>query len=221
MIPILRRTLRLVTRNFGWKLVSLVIAFAIWALVASEPELSTFALARIELANLPDNLELASQPETTVLLELRGPAGELNSLTGAGRSPSVVLNMAHETPGEHTIPITSTNIKLPRGVRLVRVTPGEVRFNFDRSLTRQVPVEPRFTGETPGEHVVAVSVDPAEVTIVGPRKHVMSTAHVLTDAIDVSSVTGFEKVQVNVYSPDPFERFVSATQVTVSFTVRK
>jgi len=215
------RALRLITHNFGWKLLSLLIAAAIWVVVASEPELSTFAVARVELENLPGNLELASEPQTTVLLELRGPAGELNGMADVGRRPAVVLNMAGETPGEHTFPITTANVKLPRGVRMVRITPAEVRFDFDREMTRQVPVEPRFTGLKPGEQIAAVSVDPQEVSIVGPRKRILAVAHVLTDAIDAGTDTGFEKVQVNVYSSDQFVRFVSTSRVTVSFTVRK
>ena len=40
--------------NFGWKLLSLGIAVVIWAVVASEPELSTFATAPVEYKNLPE-----------------------------------------------------------------------------------------------------------------------------------------------------------------------
>ena len=39
--------LRLVFHNFGWKLLSLAVAVVLWALVASEPELSTFATVRL------------------------------------------------------------------------------------------------------------------------------------------------------------------------------
>jgi hypothetical protein len=37
--------LGLVTRNPGWKLLSLAIAVVVWGVVANEPELSTFATA--------------------------------------------------------------------------------------------------------------------------------------------------------------------------------
>ncbi len=55
---------------------------AIWAMVASEPELSTFVSTQVEYKNLPDDLEISSNPVTTVLLELRGPSGELQGLGG-------------------------------------------------------------------------------------------------------------------------------------------
>jgi YbbR domain-containing protein len=222
MTNLFRRGLGLIFNHWGWKLLSLVIAVVVWALVASEPELSTFATARIQFKNLSDSLELASTPETSILLELRGPSGVLGSLGDNGRHPAVILDMAGITPGEHTFAIGPGNVSLPRGVRIVRATPSQVRFDFDRPLTREVPISVRFTGEgRNGYHVASFSVDPPDLEIVGPRKRVQAVASVLTDPIDVSSATGFVKVRVNTYVLDPFVRFESATQATVSYTMRK
>ena len=44
----------LLFQNLGWKLLSLAIAVVIWALVATEPELATFANVRLEYKNLPE-----------------------------------------------------------------------------------------------------------------------------------------------------------------------
>ena len=60
-----------------WKLLALMVAVVIWALVASEPELSTFTTVRLEYKNLPDDLEINSDPVSTVVLELHGPSGAL------------------------------------------------------------------------------------------------------------------------------------------------
>ena len=213
--------LRLVTHNWTWKLLSLAIATSIWWLVSSEPELSTFATARIEFKNLPDNLELASSPDTSILLELRGPSGALGGL-GDTRHPAVILDMKGMSAGQHTFAIGPGNVTVPRGVKIVRATPPEVRFDFDRPLTRNVPVVARFEGEgRNGYHVTAVSVDPPTEEIVGPRKRVASVQSVLTDPIEVGSATGFEKVQVSTYVLDPFVRIKSTPQVTASFTMRK
>src|SRR5215469_13031556 len=106
----LKWMLRLVTHNWSWKLLSLAIATAIWILVASEPELSTFATARIEFKNLPPNLELDSTPDTSILLELRGPSGELGGLGDGTRHPAVILDMTGMTAGEHTFAVGPANV---------------------------------------------------------------------------------------------------------------
>jgi hypothetical protein len=216
------RLVRLITNNWTWKLLSLLIAVVIWMLVASEPELSTFATARIEFKNLPDNLELASTPDTYILLELRGPSGELGGLGDGSRHPAVILDMRGVTPGEHTFAIGPGNVNVPRSVHIVRATPSQVRFDFDRPAIRAVRVAPRFSNEgRNGYQLVSWSVDPPELEIIGPRKRVAAVQSILTDPLDVSSATGFLKVRVNAYVLDPFVRFQSASQVTVSLTMRK
>jgi hypothetical protein len=83
-------------------------------------------------------------------------------------------------------------------------------------------VSPRFSGEgRNGYHLISWSVDPSTLDIVGPRKRVVAIQSVLTDPIDVGSATGFLKVRVNAYAQDPFVRFQSTPQVTISLSMRE
>src|ERR1700688_3093806 len=117
----------LLFENLAWKLLALAVAVVIWALVASEPELATFATVRLEYKNLPGDLEISSEPATSVVLELRGPSGELRGI-GETLRPAVVLDMATVQPGQRTFTVGDGNVKLARGVSLVRSIPSEVRF---------------------------------------------------------------------------------------------
>ncbi len=218
---LLRRAARLIFQNVWWKLSALAIAFVIWALVATEPELSTFNTVRLEYRNFPADLEMSSPPTETVTLELRGPAGELRGL-GDGRSPAVVLDMADMSPGEHTFYIAGSNVRLARGVRLVRSMPAEVRFDFERRLVSRVPVKVRFTGQ--GEHgniVGQYSVNPEELVIEGAASHVAKVTAAVTDPVDVSSLTDSGEFHVNAFINDPYVRFQSSPRVTVAVTMKK
>jgi hypothetical protein len=221
------RALRWVTDNFLWKLLALAVAVAIWMLVASEPELSTFATVRLEFKNLPEDLEISSEPVSTVSLELRGPSGELRSVSGepygiGNLRPAVILDMAGVQPGERTFPIGNGNVRLARGVHLVRAIPSEVRFVFEHRATRSVPVKPRFTGLGSNGYVVAqVNVDPKELEISGPASHVTRVNEATTDVVDVSNVVGASESHVNAYVEDPFVRLTESPQVTVSVVMKK
>jgi YbbR domain-containing protein len=221
------RLLRLITYNFQWKLLALAIAVVIWALVASEPELSTFATVRLEFKNLPDDLDIGSETAHTISLELRGPSGELRNETGqpyglGAVPPAVVLDMSGVGPGERTFAIGNSSVRLARGVRLVRAIPSEVRFQIERRRERMVPVSPRFRGEgSNGYAVDQVTVNPKEVQIEGPASHVARITEVMTDAMDVSSVVGSSEFHVNAYVDDPFVRFSGSPQVTVSVVMKK
>ena len=217
----LQWTLRLVFHNFGWKLLALAIAVVLWALVASEPELSEFATVRLEYRNLPDDLEISSDPVSSVSLELRGPSGELRG-AGDGIQPAVVLDMSDVQPGERTFTIGASNVKLARGVRLVRSIPSEVRFHFERRVVRFVPVVVRITGQGQNGYTVAhQSVTPDRLEIAGPSSRVARITAAVTDPVDLSSVVGTSEFRVNAFVDDSFVRFQSSPQVVVTVTMKK
>ena len=143
----LQWVVRLVSHNFWWKVLALAIAVLIWAVVASEPELSTYTTAHVEYKNLPDGLELSSEPVTQIVLELRGPSGELRGLGDGGQHPAAILDMSNAAPGERTFPIGAANVRLSRGVHIVRAIPSQVRLAFEQRLERSVPVVVRLRGE--------------------------------------------------------------------------
>ena len=217
----LRWLLRLVFENFAWKALSIIIAVAIWALVASEPELSTFATARLEYKNLPDDLEIASEPVAEISLELRGPSGELRGI-GDGVKPVVILDMSGITAGERTFAVDEGNLRLNRHVRLVRAIPSEVRFDFERRMVRLIPVQVRITGEGRNGYEVAVrQSNPGDLTVVGPASHVARLVAAVTDPVDVSTVVGTKEFRVNAFIEDPYVRFRTPPQVAVTVTMKK
>ncbi len=212
----------LVTQNLGWKLLSLGIAVVLWALVASEPELSTFAVVGIEYKNLPDNLEISSDLVSSLRLELRGPSGALRGLGDGSMRPEVVLDMSGVEPGERTFEIGDGNVKLPRGVRLVAARPPAVRFRFERGERRTVRIWPRLADkEDSGYEVAQVAASPQMVEIAGAASRVARIKEALTDEIDTPERAGTFQYQVSAYLEDPQVRFVTVRQITVTVTVKK
>jgi YbbR domain-containing protein len=217
------RYLKWITENVAWKLLAVAIAVLLWMFVASEPELSTFVTVPLAYKNLPEDLEISGEPVNSVSLELRGPAGELRSLgeTG-GLRPAVVVDMTGVEQGERTYPIGDGNVKLSRGVRLVRAIPSEARFEFERRRARMVNVLPRFDGDgTNGYRVDQFTVEPKQLQVVGPASRVARIESVVTDGVNVSSVVGAAEFRVNAFVDDPYVRFAGSPQVTVAVTMKK
>lgn len=212
--------LNLITRNLGWKLLSLAIAVVVWGMVANEPELSSFATAGVEYRNLPDDLEISSDPVSSVKLELRGPSGQLRGIGEGGTVPEVILDMSKVLPGDRTFPIGDGNIKMVRGVHLVRAIPSEVRFRFERRASRTLRVTPRFR-EREGYEVSDFTVKPEAIAIEGPASHVAQVETVLTDQVNIPARAGTFEYPVNTFVDDPFVRFPNLSRVSVTVTVRK
>lgn len=216
------RYLGWMTDNFGWKALSLVSAVALWALVASEPELSAFVTVPLAYKNLPDDLEIAAEPVNSVSLELRGPSGELRGIgDSTGYRPAVIVDMTDVRAGERTFPIGNGNVKLARGIRLVRAVPSEARFVFEGRAARMVDVAPRFTGDGNGYGVGSITVEPKQLQIVGPASRVERLPFVTTDKVDVSRVVGTAEFRVNAFIEDPYVRFSGSPQVTITVTMKK
>jgi YbbR domain-containing protein len=220
----LRRILGAIVQNFWWKVLALAIATLIWGVVANEPALSTTAAARLEYRNLPEDLEISSELPETVRLELQGPSSALSDLgENRGARPAVVLDMSNALPGERTFAIGRDNVKVARGIRLVRAIPSQVRVQFDRSADpRSVPVSVRFEGEGRNGYVLAhYDVLPRSLRIVGPEGHVRRVTAAATDPVDLSTVVGSSEFRVNAYIADSYIRFLDPPSITVTVTMKR
>lgn len=217
------KRLKWITENFWWKVLALGIAFLLWWVVASEPELSVFVTVPLTYKNLPDKLEISAEPVNSISLELRGPSGELRSLGDtAGLRPAVIVDMADVRTGERTFPIGNGNVRLARGVRLIRAIPSEARFEFERRAYKQVKVVPKFAGDGANGYTVEhFNVEPPMLQIVGPATRVERISSVVTDPVNVASVFGTSQFRVNAFVEDPYVRFTDSPQVMVAVTMKK
>jgi YbbR domain-containing protein len=203
--------IELVTRNIWWKLFALLIAVLLWIAVANEPELSTFVSVPVEFKDLPESLEISSDVVEKVELEMSGPSGELRNFSG--NRTAVVLDLSEAVPGERTYSIREGELHLPRGLRVIRAIPSQVRFVFEPHLARTVPVEVRLKGAS-----AKVEVTPRAVTIEGPESRVKRISTVVTDLIDASELNGTVPLRVNTFSEDPYVRITSNPEVSVKVT---
>jgi YbbR domain-containing protein len=203
--------IELITRNIWWKLFALLIAVLLWIAVANEPELSTFVSVPVEFKDLPESLEISSEVVEKVELEMSGPSGELRNFSG--NRTAVVLDLSDAAPGERTYSIGEGELHLPRGLRVIRAIPSQVRFVFEPRLERTVPVEVRFHGAP-----AKVEVTPRAVTIKGPESRVKRIGAVVTDLIDTNALTGTVTLRVNTFPEDPYVRITSNSEVSVKVT---
>ena len=210
----------ILTRNIGWKVLSLAAAVALWVSVASEPELATLRTVPVEYKGVPDNLEISSNFVEDVVLEMRGPAARLRDLRDA--RPAVVLDFSSvHDPGERTFTIDSSDASLPRGILLVRSIPEQLRFQFEWRVTREVRVNVRLSPPHEGYTVASIQVTPPALRVTGPETSVQRMREVKTDPVDISGVIASQQYRVNTYLTEPRARFKSSSQVVVQVTVKK
>lgn len=209
------------THNLQWKLLSLLIAFGLWAIVVREPELVTSQSAPVFFKDLPKDLEIGSEVPDRVHLEIRGPAGKLTPASLA--DTAILLDLSSvRTAGERTFTVSGPSLNLPRGVTFLRAIPSQLRLRFDRVLTKEVPVQVRIATPQPaGYTMIDQVIRPEKLKITGPENHVRQIESAQTDPIDLSGVVSNAEFHVHAYVSDPQVRFEGPSIVTLRVYVEK
>jgi YbbR domain-containing protein len=212
---------RALTANFGWKLLSLGLAFVLWALMGRQSEMAMTVSAPVQYRNIADDLDISSDIPERVSLEVRGPADRLTPSYLA--NASVALDFAHlHSPGEYTFNLDTHNTRLPLGIAFERAVPSQIRVRFERSVTREVPVRARFFGTPPeGYRLALCRLDPQTITIRGPESHVVPLESVQTDPIDLTGLVAEHTGRIHAYLGDPQIQVVGHGTVEYKLTMQK
>jgi YbbR domain-containing protein len=218
MITFLRRY---VFHNFGLKLMSLLLATALWLIISRDERPAEVAVrAPIVFQNVPPNLEISSESAPEAQIRVRGPERVIRQLRS--NEVQAEIDLADATAQERTFDLTAQQVRHPRELAVVQVVPTQLHLAFDTRLSRDVEVHPRVTGNfANGEQIVKVDSDPARVTITGPRHHVERIDAATTDPIDATGTRGSAVFSTNVYVPDPLVQVDQATSIRVTVVVQR
>lgn len=218
MISFLRRY---VFHNFGLKLMSLLLATALWLIISRDERPAEVAVrAPIVFQNVPPNLEISSESAPEAEIRVRGPERVIRQLRS--NEVQAQIDLADAKAQERTFDLTAQQVRHPRELAVVQVVPSQLHLAFDTRLTRDVEVHPRVTGNfANGEQIVKVDSDPARVTITGPRHHVEKIDAATTDPIDATGTRGSAVFTTNVYVPDPLVQVDQATSIRVTVVVQR
>jgi len=201
---------QLFTNNLGLKLFSLMLAFVIWRVITSEDIAEAGFTIPLELRNIPAGSEVVGDVVNSVNVRVRSTSQVLKRLSGADMF--AFLDLTSLSLGEHTYPLTNTNIQAPTGVDVVRIVPTHVKLRLERTASRTVAVKVRWRGDLDG--IAELVPIPAQIQIDGPESHVNEVAQVNTDFVDLKSLPSGRKMSVALAIEDPTIRLSQET-VTV------
>ncbi len=190
----------LVVRNGTLKLFSLAFACGLWLLVnAGERDTEKTMLVPLELRNLPPQLVITGPPPDFVDLRVSGP----RTLLGRLSSKKITLDLAGVRPGPASFRIGADRLSLPRGVKILRVSPSQVNLEIARMIKRTVPIRLDLIGKPPHGYALAeAEVVPDTVEVTGPAPQVEKLETVMTDPVDMGRLTQPTTQDLNLRGPE-------------------
>jgi YbbR domain-containing protein len=119
---------RLFLHNAGLKLLSLLMAFLLWAAYTREPRVEVGFDVPVEFVQIAENAEVAPETPSQVHVRLRGRSLVLRRI---GPSDiSVRVDLSRMGAGEMRYQPVADQLELPPGVELVSITPAELKIQL-------------------------------------------------------------------------------------------
>ena len=190
----LDRIRKAMTANLGAKIISLFFAVFLWLHVtAQQLENQTFRVP-LALAGIPDTLTIIHDLPEYVEVSVRGSRSNLLKLRLFGRLNATV-DVSVAKPGRINISLSSAILNIseefdPREVIIDE--PKVLTLNFERVVSRLVPVKVAFTGEIPTDSSSrgTPAIIPDRVRVSGAMSIVNGITLLNTEEIDIKGKRG-------------------------------
>lgn len=210
---------RRLRQNLLLRIFSLAFAIGLWAFVnLGERDAEKTLAVPVVLRGMPENLAVTSSAVDGVDVRIRGPRTLLGTLDE--RRQSITLDLANVRAGRTTFKIDGEMLTLPRGVRVVRVSPSQLQLDIDRMGDRAIPVAADLEAPPPGYRIVDLEVSPRRVTVSGPISSVEAIREIRTERVEAGAQPGVFERSAALRKDDTALR-VSPQRVSVHFRLEE
>lgn len=174
--------------NPQYKLLSLALALLAWSYVQLEQVGEGTIRARVAW-KLPDGLQAVEQLPSHVTLTVRGTHADRR--VARARSVRVPVDLGAIGVGEHHVEFAAFRPEgLPDTLEVLGQSPSAMTITLDEVAERKVAISPVHVGDPAHGYVVGgVTLEPAVVTVSGPRGVLAAMVDAKTRPIEVSGLS--------------------------------
>jgi len=185
------------TANLVPKGIAFALVLVLWGFIAGQQRTEMWLTVPLEYRNIPTNMEIAGELVNKVEVGIRGPRGVISGVSQDRVRAHIDLSQGLR--GLNYARITTDNIRIPVGTEVTKINPSSMRIRLEDVKTRSVQVKAQFIGKLPQPlRLETVWVEPRFVVLQGPESRLTKVREVLTEPIDLSSITENTKISVGV-----------------------
>jgi YbbR domain-containing protein len=208
---------RFFLRNLGLKAFSLLLAFLLWNQVTSQDTVQGTVSAPVVFRNMPEGLEISSDPPGQVDVNLRTRRGEATI-----ENATVVIDLRGREAGPSVVNLTEDNVQRTSGIDVLGISPALLKLELEATSSKRVKVAPQLSGEpAEGYRVVTLNSVPPDILVSGPSSAVQDVTMVATDLIDVAGRRESLTEEVFIELEDKRLRVGGEASVSVVVTIEE
>ena len=211
-----------VVENWHLKLLSLAVAFALFAVSRQPDHEVLLANVPLEFVNLAPGLEISGELLAAVNVRLRGPRDLVQGLTA--NQLAVKADLINKTAGERVLQLKPSDVQKPEKVEVRRIDPQTIELNLELTKRKIVPIEAQFVGAVAdGYEHFDTRLEPASVEIEGPESKIGQVSKVLTESVRITGRHESFQLQVDLETSRQGVRLtnIAPTRLTVEIRVKK
>lgn len=206
-------------RNLGLKFVALILGTLLWFTVSGQQAERTVPGVAVVYVNKPASLEITDQT-SFVDIHVRGLDSQLR--TTQARDFEARVDLTGARPGPQRFAIRTDHVSSPMGLEVTSVDPGSVMAVLELAGSASLPVKPFVDGvPAPGYVVSETTVEPLNVTVVGPQRKLVSTTSATTDRVAIEGASTTVVQSVNIGVGDASLRLKEARTARVTVRIEK
>jgi YbbR domain-containing protein len=160
------------TRNWGMKLMSLLLAVGFWFYVVGEESIEMTKMIPLEIRPPSEKISVVSSTSRLLAVTFQSPRHLVPAIS------SSTINAVHQIDqnqkaGSYSFTVVTSDIVLPYPqIRIVKIFPSVVTVKLDEMIVKKLPIEVDLMGDAAYGYRVdknAIELDPNAVLVEGPK----------------------------------------------------
>lgn len=211
--------LRFLTQDVSLKVLALLIAFFMWVVAVLDRTYNVRVVVPIATATADARQIIPDIDVKSTVVTLEGKGRDL--LGVKPRQLAFRLEVPEGKVGTRQIQLSPAALKLPPDVRVRALDPDNVEMKLSAASSRTVAVQVPTRGTPLTGVALAINDPPAQVKLSGSEENLRAAPAVMTETLDLATVTEPGRRRLRVLSPDAGRYTVAPESVDVLISLEK
>ena len=173
--------------NLRYAFLAIAISMSLWGIAHSGSTVEREYDLPVVFDGLPDNLVITDQSAREINVRVRGSRAAFRGVKAS--EMEYVERVAGGKPGRARYDVDTDRLEMPRGVRVVGLSPAQIEVRFERRGRKNVKVRADLAGApAEGFELGPVELEPSRVWLTGARSRVLRLTEVVTEPIELEGL---------------------------------